>query len=125
MRGRYPNFLHSWPRCFPDILEGEEDCSWFQDVLYAQGLRRRLSTWDENDDADQEDAAEGAVNRGDSRDLQHANQCAAELLRTSSLIALGALDSGGQLGAAILSPQWGRLSGHQHCPMAFGCWMFL
>ena len=78
-----------------------------EDVLHAQGLRRRLSTWDENDDADQEDAAERAVNRGGSRELQHANHCAAELLRTSSLIALGTLDSGGQLKSASLSPQRG------------------
>ena len=76
-------------------------------VLYVQGLRRRLSTWDEADDEDQEDAPEGAVNRGDSHELQHASQCAAELLRTSSLIALGTLDSGGQLNAATSSPQWG------------------
>ena len=47
------------------------------------------------------------MNRGGSRELQHANQCAAELLRTSSLIALGTLDSGGQLKSASLSPQRG------------------
>ena len=91
--------------------------------MCVQGIRRRLSTWDENDDEDQEDEAEGAVNRGESRELQHASLCAAELLRTSSLIALGTLDSGGQLDTVSLSPQWGACLAIKI--VLLGCWMDL
>ena len=92
-----------------------------ENVMCVQEIRRRLSTWEENDNEDQEDRAEGAVNRGNSRELQHANQCAAELLRTSSLIALGALDSGGQLDTAKQVTTVGRLSGHHYGSVTFGC----
>ena len=56
-------------------------------------MRQRLSTLDEGDEEDPEDCNLGG-RRSLSSEQQQANQCAAELLRTSSLIALGALDAG-------------------------------
>ena len=55
-------------------------------------MRQRLSTLDEVDEEDPEDCNLGG-RRSQSTEQQQANQCAAELLRTSSLIALGALDA--------------------------------
>lgn len=62
-----------------------------------QEMRQRLSTLDEGDEEDPEDCNLGG-RRSQSMEQQQANQCAAELLRTSSLIALGALDAGMVLG---------------------------
>ena len=56
-------------------------------------MRQRLSTLDEGDEDEPEDCNLGG-HRRQSSEQQQANQCAAELLRTSSLIALGALDAG-------------------------------
>ncbi len=58
-----------------------------------QEMRQRLSTLDEGDEGDPEDG-DLSGRRSQSMEQQQANQCAAELLRTSSLIALGALDAG-------------------------------
>ena len=62
-------------------------------ALPVQEMRQRLSTLDEGDEEEPEDCNLGG-RRSQSSDEQQANQCAAELLRTSSLIALGALDAG-------------------------------
>ena len=57
-----------------------------------QGLRQRLCTLEEGEEGD----ADGATDQGrdQSSEQQQADACAAELLRTNSLITLGALDAG-------------------------------
>lgn len=58
-----------------------------------QEIRQRLSTLAEIGNEDLEDEIGGGA-PGQNSEQQEADQCAAQLLRTSSLIALGALDAG-------------------------------
>lgn len=58
-----------------------------------QELRQRLCTLEEDEE---EGTADGTADQGrhQSSEQQQADECAAELLRTNSLITLGALDAG-------------------------------
>jgi len=62
----------------------------------VQELRQRLSTLEENEEEDIE-ARTVDQGGGQSMDHQQANQCAAELLRSASLIPEGALDEGNRV----------------------------
>lgn len=58
-----------------------------------QGMRQRLSTLEEDEEEGDADGGT-AQGRHQSSEQQQADECAAELLRTNSLITLGALDAG-------------------------------
>ena len=64
-----------------------------EEAEHLQGLRQRLCTLEENEE---EGDADGVADLGrhQSSEQQQADQCAADLLRTNSLITLGALDTG-------------------------------
>ncbi len=70
-----------------------------------QGSRQRLCTLEENEE---EDDADGAADQGrqQSSEQQQADQCAADLLRTNSLITLGALDAGKRSPLAASAVAW-------------------